>query len=77
MLSEKLLYGCWPNHLLRRKKSFVLLNEKVPVWKDKDTAGVMTFAKKEFTADAEPVPERNCESLRADKVLSGNKNGRR
>ena len=37
------------------QKSFVLLNEKVPVWKDKDTAGVMTFAKKEFTADAEPV----------------------
>jgi len=37
------------------QKSFVLLNEKVPVWKDKDTAGVMTFAKKEFTADAEPI----------------------
>ncbi len=37
------------------QKSFVLENEKVPVWKDKKTAGVMTFADKQFTADAEPV----------------------
>jgi len=37
------------------QKSFVLENEKVPVWKDKDTAGVMTFADKQFTADAEPI----------------------
>ena len=33
------------------QKSFVLENEEVPVWKDKNTAGVLTFAK-EFTADA-------------------------
>ncbi|MCS5610199.1 MAG: hypothetical protein NZ961_07270, partial [Candidatus Poribacteria bacterium] len=38
-----------------QQKSFVLENVKVPVWKDKDTAGVLTFAKKEFTADAEPI----------------------
>ena len=37
------------------QKSFVLENEKVPFWKDKYTAGVLTFAKEEFTADAEPI----------------------
>ena len=37
------------------QKSFVLENEEVPVWKDKNTAGVLIFAKEEFTADAEPI----------------------
>ena len=43
------------------QKSFVLENVKVPVWKDKNTAGVLTFAKKEFTADAEPVRKETVE----------------
>ena len=41
------------------QKSFVLENlgvyPRVPVWKDRNTAGVMTFADKKFTADAEPI----------------------
>ena len=47
------------------QKSFVLENEKVPVWDDKNTAGTLKFAgpdgqfdtadDKEFTADAEPI----------------------
>ena len=43
------------------QKSFVLENVKVPVWKDKNTAGVMTFADKQFTADAEPVRKETVE----------------
>ncbi len=39
----------------KEQKTFVLDDEAVPVWKDKNTAGVLTFAKKEFTADAEPI----------------------
>ncbi len=37
------------------QKSFVLENEEVPVWKDKNTAGTLKFADKKFAADAEPV----------------------
>ena len=37
------------------QKSFVLENEKVPLWKDKNTAGWLKFADKKFTADAEPI----------------------
>ncbi len=43
------------------QKSFVLENEEVPVWKDKNgeyglgTAGTLKFADKKFTADAEPI----------------------
>ena len=39
----------------KEQKTFVLDDEAVPVWKDKNTAGVLTFAKKEFTADPEPI----------------------
>ena len=38
-----------------QQKSFVLENVKVPVWKDKNTAGTLKFAGKEFFADAEPI----------------------
>ncbi|SVB23998.1 uncharacterized protein METZ01_LOCUS176852, partial [marine metagenome] len=38
----------------KEQKTFVLDDEAVPVWKDKNTAGVLTFAK-EFTADPEPI----------------------
>ncbi len=49
------------------KKEFKVLttascNEKVPVWKDKNTAGVMTFADKQFTADAEPIRKETVEA---------------
>ena len=43
------------------QKSFVLENEEVPVWKDKNDefdvefAGTLKFADKKFTADAEPI----------------------
>jgi len=37
------------------QKIFVLDSKEVPVWVGKKTAGVLTFAKKEFTADAEPI----------------------
>ena len=43
------------------QKTFVLDDLDVPVWKDKKTAGVLTFAKKEFTADAEPVRKETVE----------------
>jgi hypothetical protein len=43
------------------QKTFVLDDLDVPVWKDKITAGVLTFAKKEFTADAEPVRKETVE----------------
>jgi hypothetical protein len=39
----------------KAQKTFVLDDLDVPVWKDKNTAGVLTFADKQFTADAEPV----------------------
>jgi len=39
----------------KAQKTFVLDDQAVPVWKDRNTAGVMTFADKQFTADAEPV----------------------
>ena len=45
-----------------QQKSFVLENVKVPVWKDKNTAGVMTFADKQFTADAEPIRKETVEA---------------
>ena len=37
------------------QKIFVLDSKEVPVWVGEKTAGVLTFAKKEFTADAEPI----------------------
>jgi len=37
------------------QKSYVLESEKVPFWKDKNTAGTLKFAGKEFFADAEPI----------------------
>ena len=39
----------------KAQKTFVLDDQAVPVWKDKNTAGVLTFADKQFTADAEPI----------------------
>ncbi len=45
----------------KAQKTFVLDDQAVPVWKDKKTAGVLTFAKKEFTADAEPVRKETVE----------------
>ena len=43
------------------QKSFVLENENVPVWKDKNTAGTLKFADKKFTADAEPIRKETVE----------------
>ena len=37
------------------QKTFVLDDQAIPVWKDKNTAGILTFGSKEFTADAEPI----------------------
>jgi len=44
------------------QKTFVLDSKEVPVWKDKNTAGILTFAKKEFTADAEPIRKETVEA---------------
>ena len=44
------------------QKSFVLENVKVRVWKDKNTAGVLTFVDKQFTADAEPIRKETVEA---------------
>ena len=45
-----------------QQKSFVLENEEVPVWKDKNIGGLLKFAGKEFTADAEPVRKKILET---------------
>ncbi len=45
-----------------QQKIFVLENEEVPVWKNKITAGVMTFADKQFTADAKPIRKETVEA---------------
>jgi hypothetical protein len=39
----------------KTQKTFVLNDTDVSVWQDKNTAGVLTFDSKEFTADAEPI----------------------
>jgi hypothetical protein len=45
----------------KAQKTFVLDDLDVPVWKDKNTAGVLTFADKQFTADAEPIRKETME----------------
>ena len=45
-----------------QQKRFVMENEEIPVWKDKNIGGLLKFADKKFTADAEPIPK---ETLKA------------
>jgi len=52
---QKALVWLLAKPFAQAQKSFVLENEEVPVWKDKNTAGVLTFANKQFTADAKPI----------------------
>ncbi len=59
----------------KEQKTFVLDDLDVPFWKDKNIAGVLTFAKKEFTADAEPIRKefvevcvqtRSCDAMKVE-----------
>ena len=45
-----------------QQKSFVLINQKVPVWKDKNIGGLLKFDGKEFTTDSEPVRNKILET---------------
>ncbi len=45
-----------------QQKRFVLGNEEVPVWKDKNIGGLLKFAGKEFTAESEPVRNKILET---------------
>ncbi|MDC0229936.1 hypothetical protein OAK48_03085 [Deltaproteobacteria bacterium] len=45
-----------------QQKRFVLGNEEVRVWKDKNIGGLLKFAGKEFTAESEPVRNKILET---------------